>query len=266
MSPFKVEISDCDGPLDLTDLVLEATMWAKGKVKTALQPTDTFFGFADNIGFQQIMVGDVILVDQIRLPEQMLVVGFDEVNRLVEVQRGYRGTTPQPIKKGTPVRIIKFMGATAQTEMIFQDVLNIDGTTTPNVLTDSFFIYAWGPNDTCLPGCYYLEFKLLKLVTSMMQEAPMIPVNTPWPVGPASGPLNDPQPPYFALTNDQDNDSDDLPGADEVPSVVPSFTPSDLTPADFGCGLGLGVEWVRRFPVDAEGFLIQITNSITPEV
>ena len=48
-------------------------------------------------------------------------------------------------------------------------------------------------------------------------------------------------------------------------SITPSFTDPDLTPASFGCGLGEGVEWVRRFPVSGEGFLIQIVDSPTME-
>lgn len=224
--PFKVKIDDCDGPLDLTGLILEASMWAKGKLKASITISDTYFGLADNIGFNQIMVGDIIIMDRPRLPEYMLVTGFDENNRFVQVQRGYHGTNPQTWKKGTPLRIIKFMGATAETNMIYQDVLEIDGTTTSNVLTDSFFVYNWGPNDTCLPGCYYLEFKLIKMI----------------------------------------DNAESLFEAAGTPSVIPSFTNPSLIPSNFGCGLGVGVEWIRRFPVDSEGFVIQITNSPTSEL
>lgn len=223
---FKVKIEDCDGPLDLTDLVLEATMWAKGKLKTSIDNSIDYFALADNIGFNQIMVGDIIIMDRARLPEHMLVIAFDETNRLVQVQRGYHGTTPQAWKKGEPLRIMKFMGATAQTEMLYQDVLQIDGTTQNDVLIDSFFIYEWNANDTCLPGCYYLEFKLLK----MTEES----------VGFVS-----------SLT---------------TPSIVPSFTDPNLTPSNFGCGMPNDVEWIRRFPVEGEGFLIKITDSPTAEM
>ena len=47
-------------------------------------------------------------------------------------------------------------------------------------------------------------------------------------------------------------------------SFTPSFTDQDLEPYDFGCYLGEGVEWVRRFPLNGEGFLIKIENSNTP--
>lgn len=221
---FKVKIEDCDGPMDLTGLIVEASMWAKAKLKTAITEDATYFALADNIGFNQIMVGDIIIMDRYRLPEQMLVTAFDETNRLVQVQRGYHGTTAQKWKKGSPLRIMKFFGATAGSELIYQDVLEIDGSTTADVLTDSFFVYDWTGNDTCLPGCYYLEFKLLKMLEA------------------GAG---------FVQS--------------QAASVIPSFTPSNLSAADFYCGIGDGVEWVRRFPVEGEGFLIRITDSPTAE-
>lgn len=164
---FKVRVEDCDGPLDLTDLVLEASMWATAKLKAAIMGTDDYFRLADDIGFDQIMVGDVIVTDRVRRPEHMLVTGFDETNYLVRVERGYRGTQPQAWKKGTGLKIMKFEGAEAETEMLYQDILQLDGTTAEDQLTDSFLIYNWGGNDTCLPGCYYLEFKLLKMADAV---------------------------------------------------------------------------------------------------
>lgn len=209
---FRVQIEDCDGPIDLTDLVLEASMWAKGKLKKALTTDSAYFELADGIGFNQIMVGDVIFMDRPRLPEKMLVTGFDEVNNHVLVDRGYQGTTAQVWKKGTPLRIMKFVGASAKTEMIYQDIIQLDGSTLKDQLTDSFFIYEWQPTDTCLPGCYYMEFKLLKMSAESDYEA------------------------------------------EEIPSLINSY----------GCGLGLGVEWIRRYPSE-EGFIVQITDSPTSE-
>lgn len=222
---FKVKIEDCDGPLDLTNLVLEANMWAAAKLKSTITQADTYFALADNIGFNQIMVGDVIIMDRARLPEKMLVTAFDENNRLVQVQRAYQGTTAQSWKKGSPLRIMKFMNSPAQTEMIFEDILELDGTKTENVLVESYFIYEWQSADTCLPGCYFLEFKLIKMVdTTSMTYSMSIPS-----------------------------------------SVVPSFTDSDLTPVDFGCGHSMEIDWIRRFPVDTEGFYIKIQDSPTSE-
>jgi hypothetical protein len=218
---FRVKIEDCDGPMDLTDLVLEATMWAKGKLKNSISEYDTYFALADNIGFNQIMVGDIIIMDQARLPEKMLVTAFDETNRLVQVQRAYHGTIAQRWKKGNALKIIKFMNATANTEMIYEDVLELDGTTTPNVLMESYFIYHWNVEDTCLPGCYYFEFKLIK-----MKETSIL------------------------LTSD---------------TIIPSFTDISYTPSNFGCGMSEDIEWIRRFPLAEEGFLIKITDTFTSE-
>jgi len=217
--PFKLKIEDCDGPMDLTDLIVEATMWAKAKLKTAITASDEYFALADNIGFHQIMVGDIIVVDRPRLPEQMLVTAFDETNKLVKVERGHNGTQAQAWKKGHAIRIMKFIDSEAESEMIYQDVLQLDGTIAEDQLIDSFFVYEWQENDTCLPGCYYLEFKLIKSASGMAAQA------------------------------------------DE-----PSFTSPDLTPADFGCGLGANVEWIRRFPLENEGFLIHIVDSPTSEI
>lgn len=231
--PFKVKIEDCDGPLDLTGLVVEASMWAKGKLKTALEPQHTVLALADNIGFPQIMVGDIILMDQVRLPEKMLVEGFDEINRLVHVQRGYHGTPIQKWKRGSSLKILKFTNAPASSEMIYQDILELDGTTTKDVLTDSFFVYNWLPEDTCLPGCYYMEFKLMKLALfSTVKAQETVPSN---------------QIPSYIVPE----------------GVVPSFTSSSFTPSTFACGMNPSIEWIRRFPVDTEGFYIKITDSPT---
>lgn len=227
---FKVKIEDCDGPLDLTDLVLEASMWAKGKLKASITNSQDYISLADNIGFPQAMVGDIIVMDRGRLPEHMLVTAFDETNRLIQVQRGYHGTNAQPWKKGESLRIMKFVGATAETEMLYQDVLQMDGTTLPDVLIDSFFVYEWGAKDTCLPGCYYLEFKLIKMALAVLSSESSV----------------------SALST----------GGSNPPSYIPSFTDPS---ADFNCELPSGIEWIRRFPVEGEGFLIKINDSPTAE-
>lgn len=222
---FKVLVDDCDGPLDLTDLVLEASMWAKAKLKANVATTDDYFAFADDIGFSQAMVGDIIIMNRTRMPEHMLVIAFDETNKLIQVQRGYHGTKISDWKKGDGLRIFRFLGTTGETEMILQDIIQLDGTTAEDQLTESFLVYSWGGTDTCLPGCFYLEFKLLKMEEEVTVSA--LATSTP---------------------------------------IIPSFTDPNLTPASFGCGLGSGVEWVRRFPVGGEGFLIQIVDSPTAEL
>jgi len=55
-------------------------------------------------------------------------------------------------------------------------------------------------------------------------------------------------------------------GVANATSIIPSFSDENLTPYYFGCILGEGVEWVRRFPIDGEGFLIKVVFSPTTEV
>jgi hypothetical protein len=266
--PLKVAVNDCDGPMDLTGLVLEVSMWAKAKIKKNLCEEDTYFALADGIGFEQIMIGDVILVDRVRMPERMLVVGFDEGDGLVLVQRGYQGTTPGFHKRGTPVRIFRVMNAPAQTEMLIEDIEQVDGTVKKDQITSSYLVYEWKAGDTCLPGCYWLEFKLLKMIdpseavaTSSITSAAALDGTT----------LNSAD----VITVDA---TPSLMSFQPLPSVAPfesiscvppsaiSFTDISLTPASFGCDPGSGVEWVRRFPVEGEGFLVKIIDSPTAEL
>jgi len=202
--PFSTTVSDSSGPIDLTGLVLEASMWCKAKLKTTIGVFDTSIALADNIGFQQILPNDIILMDRVRSPEQMLVNSFDEINGLINVTRGYNSTTPTPWKRGQCMRIFRFMNSPGVTEMKYDDVLQPDGCT-KNELIASNLNYEWQPNDTCVPGCFFLEFKLMKMGVS----------------------LPTPQP---------------------------------------GCAIGAGVEWVRRFPVEGEGFVIKIIDSPTAEL
>lgn len=225
---FKVSVEDCDGIFDLTDesLVLEASMWAKAKLRTSITTTDTYFALADNIGFEQAMIGDIIIMDRVRMPEHMLVTAFDETNKLIQVQRGYNGTLPSDWKRGTSLRIFRTIDAAAEIETVFDDIIQADGTTLQDQLIESFLVFEWNENTTCLPGCYWLEFKLLKMqdaTASMLQDT-------------VSG-----------------------------LAVIPSFTSPSLTPTNFGCIKGAGVEWVRRFPSEGEGFLVKIVDSPTAE-
>ncbi len=218
--PFKVVVEDCDGPMDLTGLVLEVSMWAMAKLKKDITPSDTYLQFADNIGFEQCAVGDIIVMQRVRAPEQMLVTDFDELNSRVIVQRGYHGTPISSFKRGTPLRVFRMLNAPGTTEMDMEDVQQVDGTVTKNQITESRLVHEWTATDTCLPGCYFLEFKLLKMLTSN---------TTP------------------------DN-----------PSLTPSQTGS-YTDFQMGCTAGLGVDWVRRYPNNAEGYLIRINDSPTSE-
>lgn len=223
---FKMSLEDCDGPFDLTEdgLILEVNMWANAKFKTKVVDSVNYFALADNIGFNQVMVGDLIIVDQARLPEHMLVTGFDETNKLIQVERGYNGTTAVEWAKGTSLKIFRILNGTGSIETVLDDLMQEDGSILEDQVVNTFLVYEWTGNNTCLPGCYWLEFKLLK----MEAEVESLSI-------------------------------------DDNPSVIPSFTPSHYTPSDFGCGLGLGVEWVRRFPSTSEGFLIRILGTPTGE-
>ena len=140
-------------------------MWAKAKLKADITTMSTFLSFADKIGFDQVMVGDILVLDRARSPEHMKVLGFDEDNHLIFVQRGVNGTTIGNWKKGVGVRVMKTFSAPALSELVLQDIANLDGTTDKNQLTDSFLVYEWQPSDTCLAGCYWCEFKLLSLTS-----------------------------------------------------------------------------------------------------
>lgn len=338
--PFKVLLEDCNGPMDIQGLVIEVNMWAKGRLKKSIAEDCEYFTLADNIGFEQMMVGDIIIMERVRSPEYMLVLGFDECNHLVYVQRGYRNTSPQKWKKGTNLRIFRTMNAPAQTEMVYEDIEKPDGTVEKDVLSEAFMVYEWHPEDTCLPGCYWMEFKVLKMKGLVLYL----------PGGYWTGPVhqktdgtfhtgsvhtdssvnlfyNSVEDRYFLPTDhwtgathlhsgsyftgsihddgsvfldrtDKPSGQDaaySSPVSNEVSmgiileepqesswsfptTVIPvcpsgvadsceiSFTDPNLSPRDFGCILGDGVEWARRFPTQAEGFLIKIADSYSAEL
>lgn len=161
---FKVAVDDCDGPMDIRGLVIEVNMWALAKLKTDITQDADYFRLADDIGFEQIMINDIIVMDRVRLPEYMLVTGFDEDDKLVRVQRGYKGTVPSRWKKGSKMRIFRIMNGQGETELVYEDIREIDGTVKKDTITSASLVYKWQPEDTCLPGCYYLEFKMLKMI------------------------------------------------------------------------------------------------------
>lgn len=308
--PFKVSLEDCDGPLALEGLVVEVNMWAKGRLKAAITASDTYFALKDDIGFEQIMVGDIILMDRVRLPEYMLVIGFDEENGLVQVERGYRTTTPSKWKKNTTMRIFRIMDSPAQTEIVYEDITGPDGVVERDTISSAMVVYEWQPPDTCLPGCYYLEFKVIKMLgltvflpgghwtgpvnvdgdgvywtgTDLDDGSVRLSydsVNDLYIIGSQewTGEKHIYSSSYYTGTDHTDSsvylDRTDNPSDSDTSysnvvqalsvSIIPSFTDESLTPDDFGCILGSGVEWIRRFPLSDEGFLIKILDSFTKE-
>ena len=161
---FKVEIDDCGDTIDLTNLVAEASMWSESKLKATINDNQTFLQLADNVGFEQILIGTIIQAGTGRNFERMLVSGFNESTKTVEVARGIGGTVPFAWPKATGLKLIRFLSNPAVTEMIYENITESDGTIKKNVLTHSNLIYQWKAQDTCLAGCFYFEFKLLKMV------------------------------------------------------------------------------------------------------
>lgn len=167
---FTVAVTDCGGPLDLTDCVCEVSMWAKAKLKTAITNSATSLQFADNIGYQQCKEGDIIVVDQVRDPEQMRIVGFDEANKTVLVQRAVHSTLAVAHKRGTGLRIFRIRKAPGEITLATEDIEQIDGTVERDVLVSVTLSYSWDAADTCVPGCFYFEFKILKLIVSDLDD------------------------------------------------------------------------------------------------
>lgn len=311
---FKVSIEDCNGPMDFRGLIVEANMWALAKLRDNLEENDDYFRLADNVGFNQVMVGDIIVVDQIRLPEHMLVVAFDEHNKFVKVQRAYHGTNAGTYKKGTKLRIFRILNGQASSEIDFADIQQVDGTIDKDTIQSSSLVYEWQPEDTCLPGCYWMEFKVLKMIemvlylpngdwkgqihqgaegrfyTGTTNTSSSVPLSydqvnqkylIDWSVWSADYHLHTDNNYYTGSAHDDGSVVLNKIGAtpygsyDESGvvgfhnnsniSLIPSFSDS-LNSQDYGCILGEGVEWVRRFPLDGEGFLIKITNSPTTEL
>jgi hypothetical protein len=325
--PFRIAVEECGETLPVEGLVLEMSMWAKAKLKKSITPSDTAIAFADAIGFEQAMAGDIIFMERVRGPEHMLVLGFDEDALTVNVQRGYNGTGAGTWKKGTPLRIMRIMNSPAETEQVFEDIQQIDGDIEKGVLTGSFFVYEWKSEDTCMPGCFYAEFKLIKMlglsyylpgghwdgdfhedgngyfltgtapsdgavVLSLVPEALnkfLLPKNN-W-LGPThlwtdgnyyTGTQHDSASVFLNNTGvasnqdvayTPDNQLSVIPLLDISTISVSGISEVSITPAPGisdvsvmpDCSLGTGIEWIRRFPKQGEGFLIQINDTPTAE-
>lgn len=231
LPPFIVSVTDCGGPLDLEETIAEVSMWAKAKLKVNISNSEDLIQFADNRGFYQVHINDIIVMDHPRSPEQMLVIGIDEDNCKVQVQRGYNGSRNFSHKKGQSLKIFRILNAVAETHMIYEDIENIEGTVSKELI-DSQLVYKWLEGNTCLPGDYYLEFKLLKMTepSSLYYE------------------------PMYSYCVSQ---------IIQRPSTI-SLIPTYLTDVT-SCSIGQNVEWVRRFPIEREGFLIRIVDTPTSE-
>jgi hypothetical protein len=227
--PFILSVTDCNGPLDLTDCVVEVSMWAKARLKTDITTSTTTLAFADSVGFEQLLTGDVIVMSRKRSPETMLVTGFDEVNKFVNVQRGYNGSTVNSYTKGSHLSVFRVLNSLGDVNMVRQNIEQIDGTIKNDILVDSQLLYNWRPQDTCLPGCYWLEWKLLKIQRNLITPTAIVDSLIVEVLGKANA----------------------------ISLIFP-------TVAQPQCQLSGEVEWIRRFPVGSGGYLIHIVD--TPNI
>lgn len=163
---LRVELADCDGPMDVSDpdLAVEVNMWTKSKLKKNITNSDTTLQFADNIAFDQILIGDTIYIDHARSPEYMQISGINEDTKVITVSRGVNSSAPMSWKKGTSVYIYRIISGIGSIETVSQDVISITGSIDKNQLVGSNLIYNWSKNDTLTAGCYWLEFKLMKTI------------------------------------------------------------------------------------------------------
>jgi hypothetical protein len=175
---FRTSVSDCDGPLDLTDenLLVEVNMWAQAKLKKGITADSDEIEFVDNIGFHQVKEGDTLIFDSGRVIERMLATGFDEDQKTITVTRAQDGTIAAPWVKGTRVRIMRVLDASAEIETVKEEVLQPDGSTEEQI-TDTLLVYNWAANDTCLHGCFLLEFKLMKMNESDIEWVRRFPTD-----------------------------------------------------------------------------------------
>jgi hypothetical protein len=160
---FKVDITDCDLPVDLTGLVIEASMWLNTKLKAAITTSSLAIQFADNIGFEQINENTIIQIGDNRKFERMLIDYIDEDSKTIYVFRGQLDTNSYSFVKGSKVKLLRFINAPAQAELEYQDIENLDGTISKNTLVRSTLIYEWQSDDTCFWGKYFLEFKVMEV-------------------------------------------------------------------------------------------------------
>lgn len=160
---LKISMSDCDGPVDLsTAVAVEASMWFDAKLKSSISDTDTSLRFADDIGFDSVAVGDVISTSGSRSPELMLVSSVDESAKTVVVSRGHSGTEPRDWPKGASLSAFRFVDQAAQVESVYEDVESLEGTVSEE-LVDTLLVFEFSAEHTSVPGCYWVEFKIMGL-------------------------------------------------------------------------------------------------------
>lgn len=161
---LKVSIEDCEGGLDLSDgdFALHVNMWFNTKLKHDIDDNQLEISFADNIGFYQVAENDLILIDHPRTPEYLLVKGFNETEKTIQVERSQNETFSGSWKKGSFLKVFRVFKEDAEVEQVYEDIIKEDGSNN-NELTDTIFVFNWTVNSTMLPGCFWIEYALSKV-------------------------------------------------------------------------------------------------------
>ena len=162
--PLRYKIFDCDSsPIDLTeDYVIEASMWSNAKLKKDIDTAQEEISFASNTGFNTVGVGSNLLLKTSNSHETLAVTAVDSYNNILTVNRGQLGTDPLNWRKGSVVKIIKFINSPATKELVNSTSLNMQGDE-ETTLSESYLVYNWLDSDTALPGDYLFEFKVTKI-------------------------------------------------------------------------------------------------------
>lgn len=162
----RISVEDCSGIMDLTDpnLVVEVNMWTKSFLKKTILSVENKILLANDIGFNQLLIGDLLFFDHPRTPEYMQVISVDENTKEITVLRGLNNTAANTWKKGTTFYIYRIISSLGGIELVYDDIINITGNVIKDQLIQSNLIYNWNQNDTMLSGCYWMEFKLMKVI------------------------------------------------------------------------------------------------------
>ena len=158
--PLRYKIFDCDSnPVDLEgDFLVEASMWSNAKIKKDIDDAQQDISFADNVGFETASIGSNLLLKTSNRYELMTVEDVDDINKIIYAQRAQLNSVASVWKKGSPIKIIKFLNFPATKELEYSDGIDINGEKTTS-LSGSYLVYNWNGLDTSTPGEYFFEFK-----------------------------------------------------------------------------------------------------------
>jgi hypothetical protein len=136
-------------------------MWSNAKLKKDINTLQQEILFANNTGFETVAVGSNLLLKASNSYETLVVTSVDSYYNTLTVNRAQLGTNALNWKKGTVVKIIKFINSPATKELVNSTSLNMQGEE-ETTLAESYLVYNWLESDTSLPGDYLFEFKVTK--------------------------------------------------------------------------------------------------------